>query len=74
MSKEKIEAIYELSPMQEGMFFHSQFAPQSGVYFQQLNCVLEGQLHTDAFQRAWQRVVEVGLLRIREKRDRTCSM
>jgi len=58
MSKENIEAIYELSPMQEGMFFHSQFAPQSGVYFQQLSCTLEGQLHIDAFQRAWQRVVD----------------
>ena len=58
MSKENIEAIYELSPMQEGMFFHSLYAPQSGVYFQQLNCVLEGQLHADAFQRAWQRVIE----------------
>ena len=58
MSKENIEAIYELSPMQEGMFFHSQFAPQSGVYFQQLSCMLEGQLHTDAFKRAWQRVVD----------------
>jgi amino acid adenylation domain-containing protein len=58
MSKENIEAIYELSPMQEGMFFHSQYAPQSGVYFQQLSCLLEGQLHADAFQRAWQRVVD----------------
>src|SRR5215204_3115190 len=58
MSKENIEAIYALSPMQEGMFFHSLYAPQSGVYFQQLNCVLEGRLNIDAFQRAWQRVVD----------------
>ena len=58
MSKENIEAIYELSPLQEGMFFHSLYAPQSGVYFQQLSCVLEGQLNHEAFARAWQRVVE----------------
>src|SRR5258706_7413687 len=55
--KENIEVIYELSPMQEGMFFHSLYAPQSGVYFQQLSCVLAGRLDHGAFLRAWQQVV-----------------
>jgi len=54
----QIEAIYPLSPMQQGMLFHTIYAPQSGVYFQQLRCTLEGELDKPALRRAWQRVVD----------------
>jgi amino acid adenylation domain-containing protein len=54
----QIEAIYPLSPMQQGMLFHTIYAPQSGVYFQQLRCTLEGELDQPALRRAWQRVVD----------------
>lgn len=57
MSKKNIEAVYPLSPMQQGMLFHSLYAPDSGVYFEQLSCTLRGELVLDAFQRAWQEVV-----------------
>ena len=58
MSKRNIEAVYPLSPMQQGMLFHSLYAPESGVYFEQLSCTLRGDLDVAAFERAWQRVVE----------------
>jgi amino acid adenylation domain-containing protein/non-ribosomal peptide synthase protein (TIGR01720 family) len=53
-----IENVYPLSPMQQGMLFHSLFAPQAKLYLQQIGCTIEGQLDVSAFERAWQRVVE----------------
>jgi hypothetical protein len=40
------------------MLFHSLYAPESGVYFEQVHCALEGSLEPEAFRRAWQRVVD----------------
>ena len=57
MSKNNIEAIYGLSPMQQGMHFHSLTAPESGVYVQQFHCRLRGPLDDAAFERAWRQVV-----------------
>lgn len=58
MSTKNIESIYPLSPMQQGMLFHSLYAPESGHYMEQISCKLVGELDTGAFQRAWQRVVD----------------
>ena len=52
-----IEAIYPLSPMQQGMIFHTIEAPNSGVYCEQLTCIIEGNLNVLAFERAWQEIV-----------------
>ena len=49
--------LYELSPTQQGMLFHTLYAPESGMYIEQRHCLLQGQLHRDAFQQAWQQVV-----------------
>jgi amino acid adenylation domain-containing protein/non-ribosomal peptide synthase protein (TIGR01720 family)/FkbM family methyltransferase len=59
MRPENIENIYELSPLQQGLIFHCLYAPesQSGVYVSQFNCDFPD-LNPDAFERAWQRVVE----------------
>jgi amino acid adenylation domain-containing protein len=57
MSKHNTEAIYALSPMQQGMLFHSLYAPDSGVYFEQLACTLQGHLDYAAFEQAWQYVI-----------------
>src|SRR5438105_1523582 len=56
MKVENIEAVYELSPIQEGMLFHTLFDPQSGVYVEQMVCTLHGALDVYAFERAWQHV------------------
>src|SRR6185437_15497168 len=39
-----IEDVYPLSPVQEGMLFHTSYAPASGVYVQQFTCRLRGTL------------------------------
>jgi surfactin family lipopeptide synthetase C len=57
MSKTNIEAVYPLSPMQHGMLFHTVYAPESGVYVEQLHCTLRGDLDVEAFKQAWQQVI-----------------
>ncbi|BAZ33597.1 amino acid adenylation domain-containing protein (plasmid) [Cylindrospermum sp. NIES-4074] len=55
---QKIEAIYPLSPMQQGMLFHSLYAPESGVYFEQMTLSLQGNINITAFASAWQKIVD----------------
>ncbi|MEH1882694.1 non-ribosomal peptide synthetase [Nostoc sp.] len=52
-----IDDLYELSPMQQGMLFHSLYAPESEVYFEQLVCILQGELNFTGFIQAWKQVV-----------------
>ena len=47
-----VETFYPLSPMQQGLLFHSLFAPESGVYVEQISCTLDVDLNVPAFQRA----------------------
>ena len=56
-ASKNIESIYPLSPMQEGMMFHSLYAPESGVYVEQIVLTLLGKLQPEIFQQAWQKVV-----------------
>ncbi|MCP4655581.1 MAG: amino acid adenylation domain-containing protein, partial [bacterium] len=58
MREENVESIYELSPVQRGMLFHSLYAPDSGVYVEQLSARLEGKLEVAVFARAWQQMVD----------------
>src|SRR5262249_10056683 len=57
-SRQNIEDIYPLSPMQQGILFHTLYAPEAGVYCEQWRCTLHGNLQVGAFRRAWQCVVE----------------
>ncbi|HSS49492.1 MAG TPA: condensation domain-containing protein, partial [Thermoanaerobaculia bacterium] len=52
-----IEDLYPLSPLQEGLVFHSLYAPGSGVYLSQLLCRLSGEVDERAFEEACRRVV-----------------
>ncbi|MGH8566235.1 MAG: condensation domain-containing protein, partial [Gammaproteobacteria bacterium] len=52
-----IEDTYPLSPLQEGMLFHTLYAPESEVYFEQFSGVLGGKLQAGGFKWAWQQVV-----------------
>jgi hypothetical protein len=54
MKPENLEDLYELSPLQQGMLFDHLFAPNSGVYFIQLDFLLHGNMNVRAFERAWQ--------------------
>ncbi|NJP18559.1 MAG: amino acid adenylation domain-containing protein [Hydrococcus sp. CRU_1_1] len=53
-----IEDAYPLSPMQQGMLFHSIYAPGTGVYIGQVDFELRGQLNTTALIQAWEQVVQ----------------
>ncbi|WP_416235670.1 amino acid adenylation domain-containing protein, partial [Nodularia sp. UHCC 0506] len=44
--------------MQAGMLFHTLYAPNSGVYFEQRSCLIRGDLNLAAFRQAWQGVVK----------------
>jgi amino acid adenylation domain-containing protein/non-ribosomal peptide synthase protein (TIGR01720 family) len=61
-----LEAIYPLSPAQQGMLYESLAAPGTGRHVEQGTFVIEGPLDLGAFDRAWQRVVaRHGVLRTR---------
>ncbi|HKR12409.1 MAG TPA: amino acid adenylation domain-containing protein [Pyrinomonadaceae bacterium] len=53
----EIEARYPLSPLQQGMLFHSVYAPDSSIYIGQLSFTLEGKLDVEAFAEAWRRAI-----------------
>ena len=58
MEQSDIEDIYPLSHIQQGLLFHSIYAPNSEVYFEQSSFTLRGYLNTSAFERAWQLVTD----------------
>jgi amino acid adenylation domain-containing protein/non-ribosomal peptide synthase protein (TIGR01720 family) len=51
------EDIYPLSPMQQGLLFHTLYEPEAGLYFNQVGCYLSGKLNLVAFEYAWQEIV-----------------
>jgi hypothetical protein len=48
---------YLLSPMQQGMLFHSLHEQQSGVDLEQVVCTLHERLEVEPLIQAWQQVV-----------------
>jgi len=68
-----LEAIYPLSPMQQGLLFESVFS-KSREYFQQVSYTLTGDLNVAALKRAWQEVIDrhqvLRTLFVWERRDR----
>ncbi|HEY2739791.1 MAG TPA: condensation domain-containing protein, partial [Thermoanaerobaculia bacterium] len=58
MKPENLEAIYRLSPVQEGILFHALYEPEQGLYVLQLVCRLDGPLDVESLKRAWALVLE----------------
>ncbi|MFP2933044.1 amino acid adenylation domain-containing protein, partial [Pyxidicoccus sp. 3LG] len=57
-SGEPVEDVYPLSPLQQGMLFHSLMSPGSGVYVTQYAWTFGARIDLGAFRRAWEAVVE----------------
>nr|MCH9649032.1 amino acid adenylation domain-containing protein [Deltaproteobacteria bacterium] len=53
-----VEDVYPLSPLQQGMLFHTVFEPTEGTYVGQLSVDFHSQLDLEVFRRAWQAVVD----------------
>ena len=56
MGNNRIESIYRLTPMQEGILF--QYLNDSSMYFEQFSCELEGTIDVEAFKKAWQKLID----------------
>jgi len=54
-----IEDIYPLSPIQQGLLFHTLYAPQSGVYISQASYLIQGKLNIPALKQACQQMVSM---------------
>ncbi|HEX3730941.1 MAG TPA: amino acid adenylation domain-containing protein, partial [Opitutaceae bacterium] len=52
-----IEDVYPLTPLQEGLLFHSVYTREGGLYHDQFSAVLRGPLDPDALAEAWRDVV-----------------
>ncbi len=53
-----IEEFYPLSPMQQGILFHTLYAPNSGIYIEQLSFDIQGDLNISLFKQAWNIIIE----------------
>jgi len=54
MNVKNIVDLYPLSPMQQGMLYHSIDGGSSGIYLEQYSCRISGTLEVDKFEKAWQ--------------------
>jgi hypothetical protein len=53
-----MKGTYALSPMQQGLLFHTVYSERPGMYVSQFSCTLHGDFDAAAFERAWQRIVD----------------
>jgi amino acid adenylation domain-containing protein len=52
-----VEDLYPLTPVQEGMLFHTLADPEAGHYVEQFVCRLRGELDTAALEESWHRLI-----------------
>jgi hypothetical protein len=53
---DNIEDIYPLSPMQQGMVFHTLYEPGGGSYFEQMH--FRVRVEPKRFRESWQRLID----------------
>ncbi|AGC43388.1 non-ribosomal peptide synthetase [Myxococcus stipitatus DSM 14675] len=53
-----VEDVYRLSPMQQGILFHTLRAPETGTYVEQIYWTWHGEFQIELLQRAWELVAE----------------
>src|SRR5215218_2399991 len=58
MDTKNIENIFELSPLQQGMLFHTLYASKIDPYVYQYAARVKGELQPETFRRAWQATVD----------------
>lgn len=54
---DRFETAYPLSPLQEGILFHTLLHPEDDIYFEQPAFIIEGELEPEILLQAWQQVV-----------------
>lgn len=54
---QNVEDIYPLAPLQQGLLFHSLYAPASGIYCEQMGIIFQPPFDSAAFKAAWQSVI-----------------
>ncbi len=57
LKRENIEDVYRLSPVQQGMLFHTLHTPESGMYFEQLHTRTPAGWSPALAERAWREAV-----------------
>ncbi|MHC5290487.1 lichenysin non-ribosomal peptide synthetase LicB [Bacillus licheniformis] len=57
MGKQKIQKVYPLTPMQEGMLYHAMLDPESSSYFTQLELVIDGEFDLGIFEKSVNQLV-----------------
>ncbi|HEX9942587.1 MAG TPA: condensation domain-containing protein, partial [Thermoanaerobaculia bacterium] len=58
MTRENIETIYRLSPVQQGMLFHTLYAQQEGIYFEQFSLRFGPGFDPSLFERLLQELLD----------------
>lgn len=58
MTTRSIEAAFPLTPLQEGMLYHTIREPRAGTYHVQCSAYLDGELQSEQFAHAWALAVE----------------
>ncbi len=56
--KEPIEDIYPLTPVQEGILFHTLMEKETAPYLTQLELVIRGDFRKSTFQKAWELLID----------------
>jgi len=54
---ENVADVYVLTPMQEGMLFHTISEPGTDVFINQISIAIDGDLNVERFMRCWDRLI-----------------